>query len=188
MNPGSENSPAPASPDPVRADIQAQLRARARALARVPPAPPDATAELKVVEFALASERYAIEAAYVREALPFEDLTPLPCVPPFLRGLVNVRGTILPVLDLKRLLGLPDPGIGDLHRILMLAVDDLEFGLLADTVLGIRKLAAGDLQPPPLAAGRASPVRGVTADQVAVIDAARLAADPRLVIHEEVAP
>lgn len=169
---------------------QTVLRARARELARPPVVEQHEATGRQVVEFALAHERYAIEAAYVREALPFEDLTPLPCAPAFVRGLVNVRGRILPVIDLKRFLGLPDPGIGDLHRILVVSAANLEFGLLADVVIGIRPLSSAALQPIPAALGAAHGdyFRGVTSDRVALLDAVRLLSDPRLLVNEEIAP
>ena len=169
-------------------DTAAILRARARALARPPVPPPAAGATLEVIEFTLAQERYALEAAYVREVHPLEDLTPLPCTPAFVLGLVNVRGRIFPVIDLKKFFDLPESGIGDLHRILLVAAEGLEFGLLADTIVGVRGLALDALQPslPTLTGIRAEYLKGVTADRLVVLDAARILADRRIIVHDEV--
>lgn len=172
----------------VPPDPSAVLRARARALARPPAAASAVEMNLTVVEFALAHERYALEAEFVREVHPFENLTPLPCTPPFIRGLVNVRGRILAVIDLKRFFDLPEPGITDLHRVILVHAPGIEFGLLADAIIGTRRLAQTALQPslPTLTEIRAEYLKGVTADRLVVLDAARILADPRIVVHEEV--
>lgn len=164
------------------------FRARAKALAREPEAIYPAKAVLEVIEFGLAHERYALEAAYVREVYPLEDLTPLPCTPPFILGLVSVRGRIFPVIDLKKLFDLPDTGIADLHRILIVQTADLEFGILADMIAGVRTLSLEDIQAPlPTLEGiRAAYLKGVTAERVAVLDAGLILADPRIIVHEEV--
>ena len=94
----------------------------------------------------------------------FKELTPLPCCPPFVLGIVNVRGRILPVLDIKKFFGLPEKGLTDLHRIILVGGNDLELGLLADTIVGVRAVAVGDLQPalPTLTGIRGDYLKGVT--------------------------
>jgi purine-binding chemotaxis protein CheW len=74
------------------------LKSRARKLAQPLEAPQTNLELLHVLEFRLSRERYAIEQMHVREVHPLRELTPLPCTPEFLRGLVNVRGQILPVI------------------------------------------------------------------------------------------
>ena len=68
------------------------LRARAQALAREPEAEEAARRTLEVVEFLLAYETYGIESSYVREVYPLKAFTPLPCTPPFVLGIINIRG------------------------------------------------------------------------------------------------
>ncbi len=163
------------------------LRARARALARPPDDAPAATL-LDVLEFRLAQERYALETRYVREVCPLKDLTPLPCTPPFVLGIVNVRGRIVPVLDLKTLFDLPEQGLTDLHRIILVEGQELEFGLLADATVGVRSIPADTLQPslPTLTGIRGEYLKGVTADRLVVLDVGRILADPKIIVHEEV--
>ena len=128
-------------------DPQQILRARARALARRPERPPDAALMLDLLEFRLAQECYALENCYVLEVQPLKELTPLPCTPPFVRGIVNVRGRIVPVIDLKKFFDLPEQGVTDLHRIIFVRGHDLELGLLADVVVGVRLLPVESLAP-----------------------------------------
>jgi purine-binding chemotaxis protein CheW len=165
------------------------LRARARALARSPAHTPAAQTLLDVLEFRLAEERYALETRYVREVCPLKDLTPLPCTPPFVLGLVNVRGRILPVFDLKKLFDLPEQGVTDLHRIILIEGNEMELGLLADATVGVRSIPTDSVQPslPTLTGIRNAYLRGVTAERLVVLDVARILADPNIIVHEEVA-
>lgn len=164
------------------------LRQRAQALARTRQAPKSAGSHLEVLEFKLAHERYALESAHVEEVHDLRDLTPLPCTPPFIRGIVNIRGRILPVLDLKKFFELPEKGITDLHRIVLVRGPDMELGLLADIIVGVHTIAAGTLQPslPTLTGIRAEYLRGVTEDRLVVLDLPRILADPKIVVQEEV--
>ena len=101
-------------------------------------------------------------------------------------GIVNVRGRILPVLDLKRFFGLPQRGLTDLHRIILLGDGRCEFGLLADLGVGVRMIPRAAIQasPPAFAGIDSTYLLGVTADRLLVLDAAALLADPRLVVDE----
>jgi purine-binding chemotaxis protein CheW len=103
-------------------------------------------------------------------------------------GVVNVRGRILPVLDLKRFFDLPEKGLTDLHRIILVGGNDLEVGLLADTIVGVRSILATDLQSslPTLTGIRSDYLKGVTAERLVVLDSARILADPKIIVHEEV--
>jgi purine-binding chemotaxis protein CheW len=163
------------------------LRQRAQALARIPP-PPVADTVLELLEFGLASERYAIERRYVQEVHPLRELTPLPGTPAFILGIVNVRGRIVPVLDLKKFFELPERGLTDLHRTIIVRSHDLEIGLLADVIIGIRGVAAETLQPslPTLTGIRADYLRGVTDGRLVVLAVDRILCDPKIIVHEEV--
>ena len=86
------------------------LRERALALAAEPGETQTLADSIEVVEFLLAHERYAVESSYVREVYPLENLTPLPCTPGFVLGIVNLRGEILSVIDLKKFFDLPEKG------------------------------------------------------------------------------
>jgi purine-binding chemotaxis protein CheW len=133
------------------------LRTRARALARTPPQASAEGAMLELLEFRLASERYAVESQLVEEVHPLRDLTPLPCTPPFVLGIVNVRGRILPVLDLKKFFDLPERGLTDLHRIILVRGNDLPAGDSLVPAGGSLVPAGGSLAP---AGGSLAPAGG----------------------------
>ena len=166
---------------------KAILAARARALAR-PPQTVARGSELEVLEFRLANERYALETRHVSEVFPLRDLTSVPCTPAFIRGIVSVRGRITSVIDLKRFFDLPQEGLTDLHRVILVRNDELELGLLADAISGVQLLALEALQPslPTLNGIGSDYLKGVTADQMVVLDLDRILADPRIIVQEEV--
>jgi purine-binding chemotaxis protein CheW len=174
---------------PIAASSAAQiLRARARALARPPQVAETAGSSLEVLEFRLARESYAVETRHVQEVHPLKNLTPLPCTPPFVLGVVNVRGRITPVIDIKKFFDLPDKGLTDLHRIILVRGNGLELGLLADVIVSVRRVRLDSLQAslPTLTGIRAEYLKGVTAERLVVLDLDRLLADPKIVVNETV--
>ena len=165
-------------------DRRAILRRRAAELARVPVVDDRADETLEVVEFSLAGERYGAESGLVTEVLPFSNCTPLPCTPPFVLGLINVRGRFVHAIEIGRFLGLPARGIVDLHHLLIVRHGGVELGIVADLVAGLRRVPPASLQPPP--AALAGHLRGMTAERLAVLDLPAILADPRQVVDEEV--
>jgi purine-binding chemotaxis protein CheW len=163
------------------------LRARARTLAARRETPPPEGERLEVVEFLLASERYAIEASYLREVCPLRDFTPLPGTPPFVLGLVNVRGELLSVVDLKKFFELPERGLTDLNKVIVVRAGSMELGILADRVVGMKSLSLGEMQAPlPTLTGlRAEYLRGIGKDRLILIDAEKILFDRTIVVQEQ---
>ena len=164
------------------------LRERAKALARKPEEKTSAQEQVEVVEFLLAHERYAIESSYVREVYPLKDLTPLPCTPAFVLGIINVRGQILSIIDLKKFFDLPEKGLTDLNKVIVVHREGMAFGILADVILGVRRIAPQDIQPslPTLTGIRAEYLRGVTKDRLVFLNVERILLDKNIVVQEEV--
>lgn len=164
----------------------AVLRRRAQALARPAQAAAGAEATLDLLEFGIGNERYALPMDGIDEVLAFERLTPLPCTPAFVLGIVNVRGRMVAVIDIRRFFDLPERGITDLHQVILVHGNGVEVGLLADAVIGLRTVAQGSLQGglPTLHGIRADYLRGVTPDSLVVLDLDRLLADPAIVVDD----
>lgn len=164
----------------------ALLAARAAELARpeVPAAEPGAG--FLAVTFTLAAEQYACDCAYVREVRQYTDLAPLPSAPASVLGILNLRGQILSVLDLRAVLGLPQPPLTSASRTLILESEAMIFGVVADAVVGTRvvELAALEPAPPTLPPLGARYVRGVTEDRLIVLDVARILSDPDLIVDQ----
>jgi purine-binding chemotaxis protein CheW len=164
------------------------LKARAKILAREPDMTTQLESYIDVLEFHLAYEKYGIESTYVREVCPLRELTPLPCTPPFVLGIVNMRGEIISVINLKRFFDLPETAITDMNKIIIVYSTEMSFGILADNVLGVYSISQNELQPslPTLTGIRAEYLKGVTSERLIVLDIARILSDKRIIVHEEV--
>ncbi len=167
-------------------ETQRILEARARAAAK-PAVKPDDAVRLEILAFALAGETYGVETCYIREVCALKDLTTVPCTPPFVAGVMNLRGRILAIIDLRKFFELPAKGLTELNRIIVLREGDDEFGLLADSIERIRSVAVPDRQAglPTLTGRRERFFKGVTDEMLTVLDGARLLADADLKVNEQ---
>jgi purine-binding chemotaxis protein CheW len=102
-------------------------------------------------------------------------------------GLVNVRGRILSVVDIKKFFDMPDKGLSDLNKVIVINDERMEFGILADAIVGVRIVAVSELGPPlPTLTGiRAEFLQGITGERMVVLDTARILADKNIVVHQE---
>ncbi|OGU47487.1 MAG: chemotaxis protein [Ignavibacteria bacterium RIFCSPHIGHO2_02_FULL_56_12] len=162
------------------------LKARARALAKEPEQAVAARSFIEITEFRLASETYGIESSFVREVYPLKDFTPLPGVPPFVLGIVNVHGQILSVVDLKKFFNLPDKGLGELNKVIILHNGRMEFGILADAVLRTQSVPLDAIQAPPVTVTGigAEYLKGVTGERVILLDAQKILDDKKIIVNE----
>jgi purine-binding chemotaxis protein CheW len=163
------------------------LRARARVLAQERQGDEDfSQSRLEVVEFLLASEHYGIELTYIREIHALTEFTPLPGTPAFVLGLTNVRGRILSVIDIKKLFDLPGKGLTDLNKVIVVRTHQMELGILADAVLGVRTIALNEFQTslPTLTGIRAEYLKGITKDPLVVLDVAKILSDEKIVVND----
>ncbi len=138
----------------------------------------------EVVVFTLAYETYAIESSYVTEVYYLSDIVFVPDAPSFVVGIVNVRGRIISVVELKRFFDLPQKGITELNKVIILQNKEMEFGILADEVLGMKTIRSDTLQKPlPTMSGiREQYLKGLTNDPICVLDGAKLLSDPKMKI------
>ena len=164
------------------------LQARAATLALEPENREAEEERIEIVEFLLADERYAVEAAYIGEVYPLKDLTPLPCTPAFVLGIINMRGKILSVIDLRTFFDLPNRGLSDLNKVIVLHDGTMEFGILADAVIAARRIPRAVLLPslPTLTEIRAEYLIGVTADRLVLLDGGKILSGRHVVVHEEI--
>lgn len=166
---------------------KAILKARALALAQEINTSEDPADSIEVIEFEVASEMYALESCFIQEVYPFNNLTPLPCVPDHVMGIINVRGQIWSVIDIKKFFDLADTGVKELNKVILLRSESMSFGILADRVIGMRMVAVGDLQMPSMLTGiRDTYLKGITAERTTLLDANKLLSDIGLVVDEHV--
>ncbi len=164
---------------------KAILDARARVLAAAEVTPDDG-ATLDIIEFQLAGERYGIESTWVKEVRPLRQLVPVPGTPPFVLGIVSVGGQVISVIDIKVFFDLPDKGLTELDKIVIVADGNMEFGLRADAVLGVRKIPLREIQAslPTLAGIRDRYLKGITKESVIILDIQKLFADESLIVND----
>lgn len=169
-------------------ETQRILKARAQALGQEPAPPEAADGRIEVLEFMLAHERYAVESEHVRDVYPLEQLTPVPCTPAFVLGIVNLRGEILSVIDIKKFFDLPEKGLTDLNKVIVLESDSMRFGILADAIVGVHAIPVADIQAslPTLTGIREEYLKGVTPGRTVILDAEALLSDPDIVVQERV--
>ncbi len=136
----------------------------------------------------MAGEIYGIETCHIREVCQIKELTVVPCTPPFIAGVMNLRGRILTIVDLCRFFELPPGGLTEFNRVIVLKGSDNELGVLADSISGVWMVAVSELQEnlPTLTGIHERFLRGVTAQVVAVLDGERLLGDNSLKVNEKV--
>lgn len=163
------------------------LKSRARDLARRSESRQAEGDAIAVIEFRLAGEKYAIERADIREVVPLKDLIPVPCTPPFIRGIVNIRGQVVTLIDIKKFFDLPQGGIADVHMVILVQAQGMEIGIEADAVTGVREIARVGIQAslPTLNGIRAQYLKGVTDGGIAILDVAKITGDPRIVVDDQ---
>jgi purine-binding chemotaxis protein CheW len=107
----------------------------------------------KVLTFKLAGEEYGMAILKVREIIGLMDITAVPRAPRHIRGVVNLRGKIVPVLDLRRKFGLPDVELKKENCIVTTMIDTeaggILVGLLVDAVSEVLMVAAEEIEPVP---------------------------------------
>lgn len=102
--------------------------------------------EIQLVVFTLAGCELGVPIRQVREIIRVSEIAVMPKAPPFLEGIINLRGRIIPVLDLKKRFGMPLVEKTYETRILVLELKDQILGLLVDKVADVLKISSGTIQ------------------------------------------
>ncbi|MEN9935678.1 MAG: hypothetical protein RLZZ387_2257 [Chloroflexota bacterium] len=139
----------------------------------------------EILVFQLGEGTYGIPADCVHEVQPLSTFTPLPATPPFVIGLVNIRGRLFTALDIRPLLDIPSTPPQVQSFLLRISGGGVDVSLLADSVVEVRH-SDPELSPSLSAtAGRGvSWVRGVDSRLTVQIDPVLLLTDPRLIVND----
>jgi purine-binding chemotaxis protein CheW len=110
-------------------------------------------ARAQYLSFVLCGEEYAVNILRVKEIIEYDALTRVPSMPPAVRGVINLRGRVVPVVDLAARFGLAESGITNRSCIVMVELVDegesMVVGIIADAVSQVLDLAPEDIEPPP---------------------------------------
>jgi purine-binding chemotaxis protein CheW len=105
------------------------------------------------LSFVLAGEEYAVDILRVKEIIEYDSLTRVPAMPPAVRGVINLRGRVVPVVDLALRFGLPESSITPRSCIVMLEIGTGDtasvMGIITDAVSEVLDLTTDQIQPPP---------------------------------------
>ncbi|MFC5532476.1 chemotaxis protein CheW [Cohnella yongneupensis] len=109
--------------------------------------------EMKIIVFTLAHEEYGIEVDKVRTIERLMPITRVPKTPDFVKGVINLRGVVIPVIDLRGRFSLPESELGDNSRIIIVAANDLEVGFIVDSANDVIDLMSDAIENPPEVVG-----------------------------------
>ena len=104
---------------------------------------------LQVVTFHLGSEDFAVEITKVKEIILFEEITKVPQCASYIEGVINLRGSIVPVIDLRKRLGMAHKELGPETRIMISRIENRSVGMIVDSVSKVMKIPKSDILPPP---------------------------------------
>jgi len=105
--------------------------------------------ELKVIVFTLAQEEYGIEVDKVRTIERMVPITRVPKTPDFVKGVINLRGIVIPVIDLRGRFGLAETDYTENSRIIIVAANDLEVGFIVDSANDVMDVMSDTIENPP---------------------------------------
>jgi purine-binding chemotaxis protein CheW len=173
------------SGNPEEERVRKTLEERAQKIA-VPEAGALEAGIVEVLRFQLAYQEYALEMRYVREVILTGEITPVPGAPPFISGICFARGQIISLVDLRVLFSLPEKGLTDLNRVIVITDGHITFGILADNITGIGTIPSFLILMPEtgMAPSWKQYLKGYVSDSLIVLDAAAILADPALVVED----
>ncbi|MCM3128735.1 MULTISPECIES: chemotaxis protein CheW [unclassified Paenibacillus] len=119
--------------------------------------------DIKVIVFKLGEEEYGIEVDQVQTIERMMPITRVPKTYSFVKGVVNLRGIVIPVIDLRGRFSLPETEYTDHTRIIMVTVQDMQVGFIVDSANDVLDIHSGDIENPPEVIGgiKAKYLRGV---------------------------
>lgn len=104
---------------------------------------------IQLVTFTLLEEEYGLPILDVREIIRMVDITPVPHAPSFVEGVINLRGQIIPVIDLRKRFELNNKDINTETRIVVVEVQETIVGLIVDSVSEVLRIDSSTIAPPP---------------------------------------
>ncbi|GAB4477381.1 MAG: chemotaxis protein CheW [Anaerolineales bacterium] len=110
--------------------------------------------ERQLVVFELANEHYGVDIAAVESIIKMQPITAVPQAPSFVEGITNLRGSVLPVMDLRKRFGLNPQGQSaeggqDEKRIVVVSMDGMKIGMIVDAVSEVLRVQEETIEPPP---------------------------------------
>jgi len=108
-----------------------------------------ATGSMQLVSFNLADETYGIEITKIREIILVNEITQVPETPHYIKGLINLRSSVIPVIDLRTKFGLSEDNLTSNSRIMVLNVENRTIGIIVDSVSEVLRVTQDQVSPAP---------------------------------------
>lgn len=104
--------------------------------------------EERLVIFEMNGEAYGIDVTCVQSIIPMQPINAVPGAPAFIEGIINLRGAVVPVVDLRARFNMPLPTQNHKSMIVIVELAHLRLGLIVDKVTDVTKIAKGEIEPP----------------------------------------
>ncbi len=104
---------------------------------------------LQLVTFKLGTEEFGVDILKVQEINKMMNITKIPNAPTFIEGVINLRGKIIPIVDLRKRLGFRDQPYDKSTRIIVVELDGLVLGFIVDSVSEVLRIPENTIEPPP---------------------------------------
>ncbi|GBF11623.1 MAG: chemotaxis protein CheW [Tepidibacillus sp.] len=121
------------------------------------------SSEIKFIVFRLGSEEYGVDVQQVKSIERMEHITRVPNTPPFVKGVINLRGVVIPIIDLRRRFSIEQKDYNESTRIIIVNVEEMEVGLIVDAANDVIDIPVQAIEPPPKVVGAVEAIylRGV---------------------------
>lgn len=103
----------------------------------------------QIVTFRLANEEYGVDITRVQEIILLGEITRVPEVPDYIEGVINLRGNVIPIIDLRKRFRMATVERNDETRIIVVNVESKVLGVVVDAVSEVLRVAQAELEPPP---------------------------------------
>ncbi|MFT9847836.1 chemotaxis protein CheW [Aneurinibacillus sp. REN35] len=113
----------------------------------------DIVDEIKVIVFRLKDEEYGVDVNQVKSIERLEPITRVPRTPHFIKGVINMRGIVTPIVDLRHRFGIEEAAYNEATRVIIVAVDEIEVGLIVDSANDVIDIPINAIEPPPEVVG-----------------------------------
>lgn len=109
---------------------------------------------MQLVTFSIGSEEFGVDILKVMEIIRTMEITKVPKAPPFVEGVINLRGLVIPIIDLRRRFGLEHKTLDTDTRIIVIEINGMTVGFVVDSVSEVLRIPASTVEPaPPVVAG-----------------------------------
>lgn len=149
---------------------------------------------MEIIEFEISNndnkEKYAFDIKCINEVFRFKKVTPLPCTPSFIIGIISFRGKILSVIDIRNFIGFTSESrdFNEVKQVVIVKVNDFEVGIAIDNVLGYRSILCEEIQQDVLTITneRKEFVIGITNNSTIVLDIKNIMLSEKIIINDSV--